>query len=122
MSIPFQSCSLPRAGVARRTLTEAVRWAAALQGALLQLDWPPAVLAWRDCAEAVSPVTQRFLWRGLRVRCGIAYGRPQFRKPLNTGAWGPAHALALFCAPCSFLRAPEHGCVGPLRMPSALFR
>ena len=70
-----------------RTLTEAVRWAAATQGALTQLTWPPAVLQWAECAEEMDVVTNRPLWRGLRVRMGIAFGRPQFRKPLNTGGF-----------------------------------
>ena len=51
----------------------------------MSLRWPPAVLQWPECAEELNPATQQPLWRGLRVRMGIAHGRPQFRKPLNTG-------------------------------------
>ena len=28
---------------------------------------------------------EQLLWKGLRVRIGMACGKPQYRKPLNTG-------------------------------------
>ena len=51
----------------------------------LQVSWPAAVLQWPECAEFKCPAARRVIWRGLRVCMGIAYGRPQYRKPLKTG-------------------------------------
>ena len=40
----------------------------------------------------VRQATGALLWRGLRVRMGMAFGRAEHRKPLNTGA-----APAIMC-------------------------
>lgn len=66
-----------------------MRWAAAMQSELLTLPWPEAVLQWGACAEEVDG-SGKPVWRGLRVRMGIAWGGATYRKPLNTGEWvGP---------------------------------
>ncbi len=69
-----------------RALEAAVRWCVALQEELLRLDWPPALLEWAECAPEADPATGALLWRGLRVRMGMAFGHVEHRKPLNTGA------------------------------------
>lgn len=61
-----------------------MRWAVALQEALLEQPWPDTVLSWEQAAEVPS-AGRRPLWRGLRVRIGIAWGGATYRKPLNTG-------------------------------------
>ena len=107
-------------------LQDAVKWTAAVQTALLNLQWPEQILDWTEC-QPVFPVEdysaeeddlpmdtletsrtgdsrsgQSFcrspsdsgksgppldlpLWRGLRVRIGMASGIPSSKAPLNTG-------------------------------------
>ena len=67
-----------------RSLEAGLRWAAAMQQELLQLPWPEAILQWGACAEERDP-GGRLVWRGLRVRMGLAWGGATYRKPLNTG-------------------------------------
>jgi hypothetical protein len=70
-----------------------VRWSVALQLELLMVEWPETLLRWPDCAPEQDPANPgSLLWRGLRVRCGMAFGRAQHRKPLNTGAALPGAA------------------------------
>ena len=69
-----------------RRLEEAVRWSAAVQKALLGMNWPETLLQWGDCQPTRDPNTGALLWRGLRVRMGMSWGRPSYKKPLNTGA------------------------------------
>ena len=71
--------------LAYRRLEEAVRWSAAVQKALLQMNWPETLLQWSDCRPTKDPDTGVLLWRGLRVRMGMSWGRPSYKKPLNTG-------------------------------------
>lgn len=68
-----------------RRLEEAVRWSAAVQKELLEMNWPETLLQWSDCQPTRDPDTGALIWRGLRVRMGIAWGRPSYKKPLNTG-------------------------------------
>ena len=70
---------------AYRRLEEAVRWSAAVQKALLGMNWPEALLQWGDCQPIKDPDTGALLWRGLRVRMGMSWGQPSYKKPLNTG-------------------------------------
>lgn len=73
-------------------LESAVRWAAVFQKQLLEIAWPEVVLEWPMCSEiyeAVSSGDEVLLWKGLRVRIGMACGKPQYRKPLNTGKASP---------------------------------
>ena len=65
-----------------------MRFGVSLQKQLLGLPWPREILDWPDCAEVRDPTSGSVLWRGLRVRIGIAWGKPSYRKPLNTG-WPP---------------------------------
>lgn len=62
-----------------------MRWCAEVQLALLAVEWPEAMLRWPDCAAEADPSTGALIFRGLRVRMGMAFGRAQHRKPLNTG-------------------------------------
>jgi len=62
-----------------------VRWSAAVQKALLGMNWPETLLQWGDCQPVQDPNTGALLWRGLRVRMGMSWGRPSYKKPLNTG-------------------------------------
>ena len=138
-------CKEPEPGkftVAFTQLDDAVRWGAALQSSLLDLQWPDEVLSWEECREvrekeeeenllalseayplhethesihkgaAAVPMSALdslqsgifsgiggagddliidglshggIVWRGLRVRVGIACGVPTSKAPLNTG-------------------------------------
>lgn len=62
-----------------------MRWSAAVQKELLDMNWPEILLQWADCHPQQDPNTGGLIWRGLRVRMGIVWGRPSYRKPLNTG-------------------------------------
>lgn len=57
-----------------------------MQKALLGMNWPETLLQWCDCQPTRDPNTGALLWRGLRVRMGMSWGRPSYKKPLNTGA------------------------------------
>ncbi|CAL8470951.1 g10493 [Coccomyxa elongata] len=102
-------CKEPEPGkftLAFPTLEAAVRWCVELQLALLHVDWPEAMLRWPDCAPETDPSTGTLLFRGLRVRMGMAFGRAQHRKPLNTGRADYYGALANLAARVSALAAP----------------
>ena len=62
-----------------------MRFCSVLQKELLHLPWPEEVLSWLACGEVHDAASGHTIWRGLRVRMGMAYGRPDYRKPLNTG-------------------------------------
>ena len=62
-----------------------MRFCSVLQKELLHLPWPEEVLSWLACGEVRDAASGNTIWRGLRVRMGMAYGRPDYRKPLNTG-------------------------------------
>lgn len=65
-----------------------MRWAAMLQKELLEVAWPEMILSWPDCEEKYmerADGQEALLWKGLRVRIGMACGKAQSRKPLNTG-------------------------------------
>jgi hypothetical protein len=79
-----------------RSLSAAVRCCVDLQKKLLQVDWPSEVLTWGNCMEQRDS-QGRIIWRGLRVRMGMAYGRPQVRLPLNTGLTFYQPHLLLSC-------------------------
>ena len=68
-----------------RNLEQAVRWAAAVQRELLKVDWPAGVLEWAECSPETDEGGQ-LLWRGLRVKAGMAVGHDAAKRPLNTGA------------------------------------
>lgn len=56
-----------------RRLDKALQWACRLQADLLALPWPEELLELRDCAPVYSPSSE-LLYRGLRVRVGVAWG------------------------------------------------
>ncbi|KAK9786282.1 hypothetical protein WJX73_000303 [Symbiochloris irregularis] len=81
-------CKEPEPGkftLAFRFLQDAIRWCAAVQADLLDLNWPPLLLTWDECREVQCPASDDRVWRGLKVSMGLAYGKPQYRKPLSTG-------------------------------------
>ena len=82
-----------------RSLEAGLRWAAAMQQELLQLPWPEAILQWGACAEERDP-GGRLVWRGLRVRMGLAWGGATYRKPLNTGEAAPHHVGSIVAGNC----------------------
>ncbi len=65
----------------------AVRYCCAVQLQLLDLPWPSTVLEWPECIPQYS-TNGRLLFRGLRLRMGLTWGRADSRKPLNTGVRG----------------------------------
>lgn len=89
------------------TLESAVRWAAVFQKQLLEIAWPEVVLEWPMCCEVYDHENnvggvEQLLWKGLRVRIGMACGKPQYRKPLNTGA--PCYSKYTSVGICSLLK------------------
>lgn len=76
-----------------------MRWAAVLQKQLLEIAWPEVVLEWPMCSEVYDHENnvgglEQLLWKGLPVRIGMACGKPQYRKPLNTGRQSPKKEIA----------------------------
>ena len=62
-----------------------MRWCVAAQYALLDIQWPEALLKLPDCAPETDPSTGQLSFRGLRIRMGASFGSGLIRKPLNTG-------------------------------------
>jgi hypothetical protein len=79
-----------------RTFETAIAFGSTVHTALLRTDWPADVLSLSECAEEPSP-TGRTLFRGLRVKVGIAFGQAASRKPLSSGRAGTAlrHASSM---------------------------
>jgi len=113
LEVPGSSCEC--VSVCRR-LEEAVRWSAAVQKALLGMNWPETLLQWGDCQPTRDPNTGALLWRGLRVRMGMSWGRPSYKKPLNTGA-----PSVTSCVPTNRYCHSVHGALPKTRF-SAKFR
>ncbi|KAK9829405.1 hypothetical protein WJX72_005653 [[Myrmecia] bisecta] len=102
-------CKEPEPGkftLAFRPLEQAVRWSAAVQKELLGAGWPAEIMSWGDCMEEVDELTGEIIWRGLRLRMGMAYGKPTYRKPLNTGRADYYGNLPNLAARVSALAAP----------------
>ncbi len=81
--------------MSHRSLEQAVRWAAAVQRELLRVDWPKGLLEWAECAPDYDE-DGVLLWRGPRVKVGMAVGHDAAKRPLNTGVDqgpGPSHLL-----------------------------
>ena len=70
-----------------------MRWCVAAQYALLDIQWPEALLKLPDCAPETDPSTGRLSFRGLRIRMGASFGSGLIRKPLNTGPTPVAPSL-----------------------------
>ncbi|KAG2432508.1 hypothetical protein HXX76_008853 [Chlamydomonas incerta] len=101
-------CKEPEPGkftMAFGCLTDAIAWACHVQKDLLQLDWPPALLRMQGCEEVRGDHGQR-LWRGLRVRVGMAFGYINVKKPMNTGRADYFGELANTAARVAALAAP----------------
>lgn len=80
-----------------------------MQKELLLISWPEGLMQWGDCREQRDPETGAIIWRGLRVRMGMSFGRPSYKKPLNTGtpAWS-TYACDCCLAACSSSCHYEH--------------
>ena len=92
--------------------SNAVRFAASVHVNLVAADWPPQLLALDECAPQLSS-DGSLLFRGLRIKVGIAFGQAASRKPLKSGRAG-LHSghfeKKIFC----FLQPPCDGCNSPL--------
>jgi class 3 adenylate cyclase len=95
-------CKNPSPGkftIAFGRFEDALAFSARLHTGLLALDWP-AELVKPPAHEGEPRVSVRvdgLLYRGLRARVGIAYGKPTTKKPLNSGRadyFGPLPNLA----------------------------
>ena len=81
--------------VAFYSVDEAVKWCCAVQRMLLEEEWPASLLVLPD-GDAVKE-SNGWLWRGLRVRMGLHYGKMLRKRNLKTGRYdyfGPAVNLA----------------------------
>ncbi len=100
-------CKEPEPGkftLAFSSLEHALGCCCRLQTALLSAPWPRRLLACAACQPvsahpvhgsgygdfsganaAILETTGGLLWRGLRVRVGVAYGKVDHKKPLCTG-------------------------------------
>lgn len=81
-------CKEPEPGkftLAFRSLEDAIRWGAHVQLELLSLSWPADLLEMRQCQPVTDPQIKKNIWKGLRIRMGIAFGKPGKRQPLRTG-------------------------------------
>lgn len=67
-----------------RDLKQALAWCSHVQLALLEVEWPSEVHEWQMCQEEHDEGGV-LIWRGVRVQIGMAYFKPDSRKPLNTG-------------------------------------
>lgn len=89
-----------------RSLIDAVTWACHVQKNMLSLEWPPALLAMPGC-QVVRGTSGEPVWRGLRMRMGIAYGFVNVKKPMNTtGRADYFGALANTAARVAAIAAP----------------
>ena len=55
-----------------------------MQRELLKVDWPKGLLEWAECAPECDD-DGVLLWRGPRVKVGMAVGHDAAKRPLNTG-------------------------------------
>ena len=78
-----------------------MRWCVAAQYALLDIQWPEALLKLPDCAPETDLSTGRLSFRGLRIRMGASFGSGLIRKPLNTGPTQFAQPLRPFTSACA---------------------
>ncbi|KAF6259953.1 hypothetical protein COO60DRAFT_1700595 [Scenedesmus sp. NREL 46B-D3] len=101
-------CKEPEPGkftLAFKELEDAITWACHLQEELMYLSWPTHLLGMQECREQ-HDADGRLIWRGLRVRIGMAYGFVNNKKPLNTGRADYFGVLANGAARVSALAAP----------------
>jgi class 3 adenylate cyclase len=82
--------------LAFRTFEGAVRFSAGFHLQLLEAPWPQELLTYPGC-EVQHDHKGEVIFRGLRARIGIAFGKPTSRKPLGSGRadyFGPLANLA----------------------------
>jgi len=63
--------------VAFQDVKSAVEWCMDVQHELLKVEWPEALLAHPSAAEEIGDVEDKVLFKGLRVRMGLHYGKPK---------------------------------------------
>lgn len=79
------------------TLEAAIRWSCVVTKELLETVWPPVLSDWDGCKEEhinVPGFGDALIWSGPKFSIGMTYGKPQYRKPLNSGE---RRALAILC-------------------------
>jgi hypothetical protein len=78
-----------------------------LQEALMFADWPASVLTLPECSEVLDPTTGLLLFRGPRLRMGLAEGRPDRILPDHTGR-ASYYGHSVNCA-AQYMDAAAHG-------------
>nr|WIL05220.1 serine/threonine kinase [Pithovirus mammoth] len=63
---------------------DALKWCVEVQKALLEVEWPAALLEHPGAAEEWGDTDDRILFRGLRVRMGVHLGFPRISKDPTT--------------------------------------
>jgi serine/threonine protein kinase/2',3'-cyclic-nucleotide 2'-phosphodiesterase (5'-nucleotidase family) len=66
--------------VAFQEVSPALEWCMDVQQALLDVEWPEALLAHPAAAEELGDVEDKVIFKGLRVRMGVNYGQPKLVK------------------------------------------
>ncbi|GMH40090.1 hypothetical protein BSKO_07994 [Bryopsis sp. KO-2023] len=102
-------CKEPEAGkltLAFWDIDNAIRWCAHIQLELLNQDWPKGLLELEGCREVIAEDTGEVLEKGLRVRMGMAFGKPGVKKPLSSGRADYFGNLPNLAARVSALAAP----------------
>jgi len=80
-------CKEPERGkftLAFKYFKHAVGFAVTIQSALMDLDYPPLLLLAEECAEVRLEADETVLYRGLRVKIGMAHGRASLKKPIQS--------------------------------------
>ena len=80
-----------------------MRWACAVTKELMEAAWPAVLGEWPETKEEfvrVADGEEQLLWNGPRVSMGMTYGKPQYRKPLNTGDFLPLQRISPKCVLC----------------------
>jgi hypothetical protein len=80
-------CKEPERGkitLAFKYFKHAVAFAVTVQSALMGLEYPPILLEAEECAEVRLKADDTLLYRGLRVKIGMAHGRASLKKPIRS--------------------------------------
>uniref|UniRef100_A0A383WDG8 Guanylate cyclase domain-containing protein n=1 Tax=Tetradesmus obliquus TaxID=3088 RepID=A0A383WDG8_TETOB len=85
----------------------AVQWCLLVQEALLYADWPAAALSFPGFSEVLDPASGLLLFRGPRLRMGLAAGRPDRILPDHTGR-ASYYGHSVNCA-ARYMDAAAHG-------------
>ena len=62
----------------------AVGFAVTIQSALMDMDYPPVLLKAHECTDVRLEADGALLYRGLRVKIGMAHGRASLKKPVRS--------------------------------------